>query len=424
MDMFSLFYNIVMTFAVGALQFYFLCHFTNKKLQISKFIVYIVILYIQNAVSYLCMINISLEAFILYGISRIFLKNSPLVSGTAVILNVYVSMLSFGILNSLEEIFMPYIIIEQILIYLIVIAVSIMSVCLCFLCYRLILSQFYIGKAHREPYILMLLPPGLFFYAAEFYVLNIAYGNTVTTPVPAEPVKHISLFIIQLLGLAVMISALYAYRRVCAGLQAQADFNMLEKEVRTQKIYVEQAKLRYDQTQSLRHDMKNHLTVIGGLLKKGKTDIAEEYLEKLNAAASELSFSVNTGNPIIDILLEDKLNLAKAEITDIEISVNLEHISRTVNDFDLCVIFANALDNALTACRTAEGRRKLSVTGERQGSFYMLEFENTCSDEPMGQAGTGLSNIRAAVEKYGGAISVEKSAEIFRLNAILNISAQ
>ncbi|MCI8285664.1 MAG: GHKL domain-containing protein [Firmicutes bacterium] len=423
MYIFDLLYNVVMTFVVGTLQFYFLCRFTGKKTKILNFILYILILYIQDKAAYFAEMNISLELFVLYGISRISLKNSPLISGTAVILDIYVSMLSFGILNSPEEILLPYISSEKTLI-LMVIAASIMSVCLCFLCYRLILNQFYIGEAHREPYILMLLPPGLFFYAAEYYIIHIAYGNTVTTPVPVEPAKHLSLLAIQLLGLAVMFSALYAYRRVCAGLQAQTDFNMLEKEVKAQKTYVEQAKLRYDQTQSLRHDMKNHLTVLGGLLKKGEIDMAEDYLDKLDAAASGLSFHVNTGNPVIDILLEDKLNLAKAEEIDIEISLRLNAVNQAVDDFDLCVIFANALDNAITACGRVEERRKLSVTGERQGDFYMFEFENTCTEELMVQTGTGLSNIRAAAEKYGGAVSVEKQSGIFRLNVLLNISAQ
>ena len=54
----------------------------------------------------------------------------------------------------------------------------------------------------------------------------------------------------------------------------------------------------------------------------------------------------------------------------------------------------------------------------------MFEFENTCTEELMVQTGTGLSNIRAAAEKYGGAVSVEKQSGIFRLNVLLNISAQ
>lgn len=36
--------------------------------------------------------------------------------------------------------------------------------------------------------------------------------------------------------------------------------------------------------------------------------------------------------------------------------------------------------------------------------------------------GTGLSNIRAAAEKYGGAIRFEQADRRFRLDVLLNVS--
>ena len=58
----------------------------------------------------------------------------------------------------------------------------------------------------------------------------------------------------------------------------------------------------------------------------------------------------------------------------------------------------------------------------RLGDFYMLAFENTCSDEPLPPAGTGLSNIEAVAEKYHGAVLAEKSGGRFYLSVLLNIS--
>ena len=93
-----------------------------------------------------------------------------------------------------------------------------------------------------------------------------------------------------------------------------------------------------------------------------------------------------------------------------------------MDDFDLCVIFANALDNAINACQAIQGAKLIRVRGERQGDFYMLAFENTCSDEPLPPAGTGLSNIKAVAEKYHGAMLTEKSGQQFSLHVLLNIS--
>lgn len=93
-----------------------------------------------------------------------------------------------------------------------------------------------------------------------------------------------------------------------------------------------------------------------------------------------------------------------------------------MDDFDLCVLFANALDNAIAACRSSDGDKMIRISAERQGDFCLLTFVNTCSDAPLPPAGTGLSNIRAVAEKYRGAVLSEQSGGLFRLSVLLNVS--
>ena len=122
----------------------------------------------------------------------------------------------------------------------------------------------------------------------------------------------------------------------------------------------------------------------------------------------------------MDILLGEKLGLAE-EIA-VEVSLVLPKLWG-VDDFDLCVLFANALDNAITACRTHDGAKAICISGQQQGDFYMLVFENTCSDKPLPPAGTGLSNIKAVAEKYHGAVLTEKAGGRFSLSVLLNVSS-
>jgi len=176
-----------------------------------------------------------------------------------------------------------------------------------------------------------------------------------------------------------------------------------------------------EQIKAFRHDIKNHLSVLGGLLNGGKLEEGKDYLKKLEAASDALSFPYQTGNPVVDILLGEKLGLARTNGIAAEVSVLLPR-SCEIDDFDLCVIFANALDNAVSACQSAAGDRRIRIAGERQGDFYMLTFENTCSGAPLPPAGTGLSNIKSAAEKYRGAVLAEKEGQRFSLNVLLNIS--
>lgn len=86
--------------------------------------------------------------------------------------------------------------------------------------------------------------------------------------------------------------------------------------------------------------------------------------------------------------------------------------------------FANALDNAIQACAGMEGTTSIRMAGEQQGSFYLLEFENTCLPKASPAMGTGLSNIKTVAEKYGGAMTFETSGALFRLHVLLDISVR
>ena len=242
-------------------------------------------------------------------------------------------------------------------------------------------------------------------------------------PFPKEIGKQFSLLVLQMLGLAALVCTLCAYKRVCDGFRLRSSLASLEQETNAQRTYVEQARMRYGQTRAFRHDIKNHLSVLDGLLKSGQAERAREYLQKLEAVSMGLSFPIQTGNPVMDVLLGGKLELARACGAEVDSSLVLPRPCG-VSDLDWCVIFANALDNAIQACAGMEGTTSIRMAGEQQGSFYLLEFENTCIPKASPAMGTGLSNIKTVAEKYGGAMTFETSGALFRLHVLLDISVR
>ena len=67
-----------------------------------------------------------------------------------------------------------------------------------------------------------------------------------------------------------------AYKRVCDGFRLRSSLASLEQETNAQRTYVEQARMRYGQTRAFRHDIKNHLSVLDGLLRSGQAERARE----------------------------------------------------------------------------------------------------------------------------------------------------
>ncbi len=422
MDYFSLCLDGLCLVGQSVMHIAFVSRLTGKKQKIWHFVIYFFLLctiqWFFTTFDFHDVLPIGAELLVLYSVSRLALRNRQSVSWAAAILAVYISQLSFGIVNSVEVMLFPRMIGKPLLYLLVLLAtLTVFAICAC--CCGAVLKFLSLTEDRQMPYVGLLLFPGLFFFAAELYILQTSYSILPASISLGEAGKHGALFVMQILGLAALLCTLYAYQHICHSFQTQAALRSLEQATQAQKNYIAEAQRRYEQTKAFRHDIANHLSVLDGLLNSKKLDESKAYLQKLKMASTSLSFPYQTGNPVVDILLSEKLGLAK-EITA-EVTLLLPRPCG-IDDFDLCVIFANALDNAINACQSAKGTKLIRIHGERQGDFYMLAFENTCSDEPLPPAGTGLSNIKSVAEKYHGATLTEKVGQRFSLNVLLNIS--
>ena len=422
MDYFSLCLDGLCLLGQGVTHIAFVSRLTGKKQKIWHFAIYFFLLctiqWFFTTFGFSDVLPIGAELLLLYSVSRLALRNRQSVSWAAAILAVYITQLSFGIVNSVEVILFPRIVGKPLL-YLLVLFATLTVFVICACCCGAVLKFLSLTEDRQTPYVGLLLFPGLFFFAAELYILETSYSVLPASISLGDAGKHSALFVMQILGLAALLCTLYAYQHICHSFQTRAALQSLEQATQAQKNYIAEAQRRYEQTKAFRHDIANHLSVLDGLLNSKKLDESKAYLQKLKMASTSLSFPYQTGNPVVDILLSEKLGLAK-EITA-EVTLLLPRPCG-IDDFDLCVIFANALDNAINACQSAKGTKLIRIHGERQGDFYMLAFENTCSDEPLPPAGTGLSNIKSVAEKYHGATLTEKVGQRFSLNVLLNIS--
>jgi len=360
------------------------------------------------------------ELLILYGMSRLALRNRRPVSWAAAIFAIYISQLSFGVVNSAEATLFPNLA-GKMLLYPMLLLATLIAFAICACCCAAALKFLSLAEDHQTPYVGLLLFPGLFSFAAELYILQTSYSVLPCPDSPGEAGKHGALLLLQVLGLGALLCTLFTYQRLCRGLQAQAAYQSLSQAAQTQKVYIAEAQTRYEQTKAFRHDIRNHLSVLDGLLSSGRLEESKAYLQKLKTVSTSLSFPIQTGNPAVDILLGEKLGQAKANGITAEVSLLLPDPCG-VDSFDLCVIFANALDNAIRACQVVKGVKSIRISGERQGDFYLLAFDNTCADGPMPPMGTGLANIKSAAEKYHGAMLAEKKDQCYSLSVLLNIS--
>ena len=422
MDWFSLFFNGAALLGQGTAHLIFMGRLTGRRARPWQFAAYCAALCLVDALSVRLGLDeplpIAAGVLALHAVSRFWLGNQEPVSWLGAVLAFYVSQLSFGLLNSVEVTLFPQLVGSPLL-YGVLAAALAAYFGLCALCYRGIRKLLAWTEDSPTPQAGLLLFPGLFFFAAELYILRTAYSAIPVTLPPGEAGRQAVLFGLQGMGLAALLCTLYAYRQLCQGFRDRAALDAVTQAAQAQRVYVTEAQARYDRTKSFRHDVKNHLSVLDGLLASGRTEEARAYLDRLEAVSGGLSLPCRTGNPVVDILLGEKLGL----VDDVAAEVSLS-LPRPcgIDDFDLCVIFANALDNALAACKAVQGPKTIRVSGRRQGDFYLLAFENPCTGAVLPPPGTGLSNIRSVAEKYRGAVLTEQAGGRFSLSVLLDIS--
>lgn len=417
-------------YVIGSVQmltgFYFLVRFLQKKVKLYFYVLFVVI----------CIVNIKVipdgnitEFFvyiILLTISGIFVCHSDWRTVLLyALLTVVIMQLSYGIVNSLLSIlYKRMIFFNQNIIGIIFMLLGNMALLVSVFCYHMVYRYFLYYETIKKQYILMILTPILMIFFMSEYISSIIYGNIIVTNDSEIVVytNHYQLFIIQLLGMVSLFCIMFAYKKLLQNFRLSTELSLLEQEEHSLNQYVEEAKTRYEKTKSFRHDIKNHITVIKELLRNGKAEQALNYIGDMEDITEELSFFCSTNNPVTDILIGNKLGIARSIGIEVSCSIIFPYPC-TICDIDLCIILSNALDNAVNACKNIGGSKKkyICVRGHIQGDFILLEFENSFDGKDLIREGTGLSNIKMITEKYHGAMSIKTHDTTFILSVLLII---
>ncbi|MCI8637661.1 MAG: GHKL domain-containing protein [Coprococcus sp.] len=263
--------------------------------------------------------------------------------------------------------------------------------------------------------ILMIFIMGEYFNSLESGVEIIESAGTI-----GYLFNHWWLLILHVLGIASLFCILFSYKKLLHSFRLSTQLSLLEQEEHSMKQYVEEAKAHYDETKSFRHDVRNHITVIKELLQNGKMEQAVNYIEDMDEMAENMSFPCSTNHPVVDILVGNKLGIAKSMGIQADCSLLLPYPCG-LRDIDICIVLSNALDNAIHACKSmdVDAEKYIRVSGRIQGDFLMMEIENSYQGNSMFKEGTGLSNIKTVAEKYDGAMSAEMRGNVFVLQVLL-----
>lgn len=274
----------------------------------------------------------------------------------------------------------------------------------------------FLGRGYGSYWKTMWLFPVIMFVGTNFATRM----NTFITTVP------------ELIGrICTIVATFMIAKNVAADAQRQMERKELLKQVGQQKEHYETLARKVKAERRQRHDFKHQLAAVQAMVKEGRTGELLRYCSETEKALSELSDIPYTGNPAADSVLYHYASIASDE--NISFSVSGGFGDTSIPDSDIICLLGNALDNAVTGCRTIEEGRYVDIAVMNRDGSLLITVDNSFdgvvlkengriySRKRNHEEGIGIASMKEIVEKYEGLCRFRASGRKFEASFLLNL---
>ena len=204
-------------------------------------------------------------------------------------------------------------------------------------------------------------------------------------------------------------------------------------------------KLQYDYYKSLEekqlevrkiyHDMNNHFQIINNYINNNDIKEAKLYFQSFEQKFTFYRNKIFCKNTIVNAVLNNKYDLMVENNIDCNINISIDDIV-SMDDMDLCSIFANTLDNAIEAslkikdlsqrkitikARTNKGYFSYSITNKKDQHILTHKKTIISSKSDIKHHGFGLQNLKDIVNKYKGNLDISYNDTQFSVVVIIKV---
>lgn len=182
-------------------------------------------------------------------------------------------------------------------------------------------------------------------------------------------------------------------------------------------------KLRMD-----RHDYLNHLQVVYGLMELGEYEEMNSYLKKIYKEILKTGKAIKTSKPAINALLAAKSAEAESKGLTFVIEVKSDLKKLRIEDWELCKVLSNLIDNAFKALEESDREEKkvrIDINEDPERYYFTVENNGPMIPEELRASifkrgfttkkeeghGMGLSIVSEILEANKGKIDLKSNEE-------------
>lgn len=182
-----------------------------------------------------------------------------------------------------------------------------------------------------------------------------------------------------------------------------------------------------------RHDMNNRLQVLNEIAKHENIEELKDYLREIEEKHKKQEIFSNTGNLILDSIINSKLQDAADKGIRVNAAVVMPAAIKVKTD-DMVVILGNLLDNAIEACERTDSAKYIRLFMSYEKGCVMVSVKNSFDQvihEDHGELvtrkedqflhGLGIKSVKNAVEKYNGIAEFTSKGAEFSADILLYV---
>lgn len=182
----------------------------------------------------------------------------------------------------------------------------------------------------------------------------------------------------------------------------------------------------------VRHDFDNHLSYMRKYIQHKEYEELENYINKIKTESEHIASFPRTGNEAIDGILEFKLSLAQQKGINVTVLGSAPQ-KLDIEDYDLCCILTNIIDNAIEACdllNDIDEEKFIKCSFSIYKKFLKIEIINpvdnynkdfTTKKQDKELHGIGLESIKIAIEKCNGFCYFGVEDKYFHSKILINL---
>lgn len=223
--------------------------------------------------------------------------------------------------------------------------------------------------------------------------------------------------------------ALYLYEHLANQAEMIRNQQQYEQHLKSQVKHLDEILVTQNQIKKFKHDFLNYEIGLKSYLENNDCSGAIKYLNNLSDNFGTYENIIETGNTALDAILSAKKAIAQSKgisfTTQIQIPQKLE-----VEPIDMCIIFGNAIDNAIEACEKIEGTsKKIDLTLICQDKRLFCKIANTTAEMTKNMFktsksdaqnhGFGLDNIKTSLAKYNSEPTITQTNDEFIIKFII-----